>query len=100
DALQPTPAAPAQMSVKLKFKKDQPKEFKFDFAFPELSQDKSAAALTALGIVETGPPLDIPDDPRQVLQMLSERNKQLSGFVRDRQYDQLWVPAFQAKDVG
>ena len=99
-AVQPSAAAPAQMSVKLKFKRDQPKEFRFDFAFPDFSQDKTAATLTALGIVETGPPLDIPDDARQVLQMLGERNKQLAGFVRERQFDQLWVPAFQAKDLA
>jgi len=97
DQLNPSKTAPAQFTIKAKFKRDDP-EYLFDFAFPELSVDKrNDRAQTAP--VELAA-IDVPDDAGEILKMLNERQKQLGDFIASRDYAQVWVPAFQSKDLA
>jgi hypothetical protein len=87
---------PAEMTAKLKFKGDTP-EFRFDFAFPEFSVDRSLAP----------PPgelsqaqLEVPNRVGEILSLLSDRVRLIGDLVRKGAFGEVWVPAFQAKDLG
>jgi hypothetical protein len=85
---------PAEMTAKLKFTRDTD-EYRFDFAFPDFSAD-------------TNPPpggpapslFEVPDDPAEVLTLLGERVKVIGDLVQKGAFGEVWVPAFQAKDLA
>jgi hypothetical protein len=101
DRLPASKAAPAQMTAKVQFTADQKKDYVFDFAFPGLSEDKDSAIATfaATGI-DPLQSIDIPDDPVQILKLLNEKTRALADFIQKRDYGQIWVPAFQSKDLA
>jgi hypothetical protein len=85
---------PAEMTAKLKFKRDAD-EYRFDFTFPEFSTDMSAAA------GGSAPSLfEVPDDGAEVLRLFGERVKAIGDLVRRGAFSEVWVPAFQAKDLA
>src|SRR5205085_12441854 len=63
------------------------------FAFAEPSVDKAAAS----GAVSV---FEVPDDAREVRKLLAERVSTIGGLVRKGAFSEVWVPAFQAKDLA
>jgi Heavy metal binding domain len=85
---------PAEMTAKVKFTRDA-QEYRFDFVFPEFSTDAS----TAPGLI--APTLfEVPDDAGEVLRLLGERITLIGDLVRKGSFSEVWVPAFQAKDLA
>jgi hypothetical protein len=85
---------PAEMTAKVKFKRDG-EEYRFDFTFPEFSTDSSPVA--------GGPApslFEVPDDGAEVLRLFSERVTIIGDLVRKGAFSEVWVPAFQAKDLA
>jgi hypothetical protein len=85
---------PAAMTAKLKFKRDAD-EYRFDFTFPEFSIDSEQAAGGA-----AAPLFEVPDDGGVVLRLLRERMTIIGDLVRKGAFAEVWVPAFQAKDLA
>jgi len=85
---------PAEMTAKVKFKSGD-QEYRFDFTFAEFSVDKAATA----GDVATSL-FEVPDDLSQVLMLLDERVTVIGDLVRKGAFAEVWVPAFQAKDLA
>jgi hypothetical protein len=83
---------PAEMTAKVRFTRGGD-EYRFDFAFAEPSVDKAAAA----GAVSL---FEVPDDVREVRRLLAERVSTIGGLVRRGAFAEVWVPAFQAKDLA
>jgi hypothetical protein len=122
-------AFPAEMAAKLKFKATSP-EHHFDFAFPEYSKEPaapvttttaaptpaapapapaapvapapaaSAAAPVASGVDPGLVPLPIPDSVPEMIAQLSQRSEQIRRFIDQGQFANVYVPAFQAKDLA
>jgi len=84
---------PAEMTAKLRFTKGSD-EYRFDFAFAESSVDKSPAPVGAVSLFE------VPDDAVQVRRLLVERVAHIGDLVRKGAFGEVWVPAFQAKDLA
>ena len=85
---------PAELTAKLKFTRETD-EYRFDFAF----QDFSAGTSPAPG--EPASSLfEVPDDPAGVLKLLGERVKILGDLVKKGAFGEVWLPAFQAKDLA
>ncbi len=84
---------PAEMTAKIRFTKGGD-EYRFDFAFAEFSVDKAAAA------AEGVPLFEVPDDEAQVKKLLADRVSIIGGLVRKGAFGEVWVPAFQAKDLA
>jgi hypothetical protein len=85
---------PAEMTAKVKFKRDG-EEYRFDFTFPEFSTDTSPVA--------GGPApslFEVPDDGAEVLRLFAERVTIIGDLVRKGAFSEVWVPAFQAKDLA
>jgi hypothetical protein len=85
---------PAEMTAKVKFKRDG-EEYRFDFTFPEFSTDS--------GPVAGGPApslFEVPDDGAEVLRLFGERVTIIGDLVRKGAFSEVWVPAFQAKDLA
>jgi hypothetical protein len=85
---------PAEMTAKLKFKNGD-QEYRFDFTFAEFSTDKSAVPADAGSSL-----FEVPDDLGQVLKLLDERVTLIGELVRKGAFSEVWVPAFQAKDLA
>jgi len=84
---------PAEMTAKVRFTKGGD-EYRFDFTFAEVSVDKAATA-------QDGAPLfEVPDDVVEVRRLLGERVQIVSGLVQRGAFSEVWVPAFQAKDLA
>jgi hypothetical protein len=85
---------PAEMTAKVKFKNGD-QEYRFDFTFGEFSADKSAVPVDAASSL-----FEVPDDLGQVLTLLDERVTFIGDLVRKGAFSEVWVPAFQAKDLA
>ena len=85
---------PAEMAAKLKFTRDT-EEYRFDFAFPDFSADTSPAPGGPASSL-----FEVPDDPADVLTLLGERVKIIGDLVQKGAFGEVWVPAFQAKDLA
>ena len=83
---------PAEMTAKLRFTRGGD-EYRFDFTFAEPSVDK-AATVDAVSLFE------VPDDERKVKELLAERVSIIDGLVKRGAFGEVWVPAFQAKDLA
>jgi hypothetical protein len=119
---------PAQLAAKVKFQPSAP-EHHFDFVFPTYSKEpvapaarptENAAAAApvaaapaptrALGSapVDESPsgvdpglvPLPIPDTVPEMLTQLSQRTAQIRRFIDQGAFANVYVPAFQAKDLA
>jgi hypothetical protein len=107
------------MSAKVRFVGDQP-EYRFDFTFAAISKEPPAPVLRA---AQTQPlaqpaatalptpagaapvdtslvPLPIPATMSGILEQLQERQKQVGDLIARGDFSAVWVPAFQAKDLG
>jgi hypothetical protein len=84
---------PAEMTAKVRFTRGGD-EYRFDFAFAESSVDKSNAPADAASLFE------VPDDAREVRTLLAERVSIIGGLVKKGAFSEVWVPAFQAKDLA
>ena len=84
---------PAEMTAKVRFTKGGD-EYRFDFAFPERSVDKGATPADAASLFE------VPDDVGEVRRLLAERITTIGDLVRKGAFNEVWVPAFQAKDLA
>ncbi len=83
---------PAEMTAKLRFTKGG-EEYRFDFTFAEYSVDRSPA-------VDTATLFEVPDDPIEVRRLLAQRVATIGDLVRKGAFGEVWVPAFQAKDLA
>jgi hypothetical protein len=85
---------PAELTAKVKFK-DGDQEYRFDFTFAEFSVDKAAMPADAASSL-----FEVPDDLTEVLKLLDERVTLIGDLVRKGAFAEVWVPAFQAKDLA
>jgi hypothetical protein len=85
---------PADMTAKVKFKNGD-QEYRFDFTFAEFSVDKAAAPSDIPSSL-----FEVPDDLAEVLKMLEERVAVIGDLVQKGAFTEVWVPAFQAKDLA
>ena len=85
---------PAAMTAKVKFKRDAD-EYRFDFTFPEFTTDA-----TQVNGGPAAPLFEVPDDGVAVLRLLRERIAIIGDLVRKGAFAEVWVPAFQAKDLA
>ena len=84
---------PAEMTAKVRFTKGGD-EYRFDFAFAEFSVDKESVAAAP------GSSFEVPDDVGEVRRLLAERVSIIGGLVKKGAFGEVWVPAFQAKDLA
>lgn len=92
-------APPTEMAVKVRFTADGP-ESRFDFMFTALTKDPVGAAVATAAIDPSQLVVEIPNDAAAILAMLKTRNQQLQTFINQGEFDQLYVPAMQAKDLA
>jgi hypothetical protein len=85
---------PAEVTAKLTFKKGD-QEYRFDFTFGEFSVDKAAVPADVAASL-----FEVPDDLSEVLKLLAERVTVIGDLVRKGAFAEVWVPAFQAKDLA
>jgi hypothetical protein len=85
---------PAEMTAKVKFKSGD-QEYRFDFAFGEFSVDKAATPGDVASSL-----FEVPDDLTEVLKLLTERVTLIGDLVQKGAFSEVWVPAFQAKDLA
>jgi hypothetical protein len=119
---------PAQLTAKVKFQPAAP-EHRFDFVFPAYSKEPvapaprltenaaptapaaaapppppappPAAADESAGGVDPGLiPLPIPDSVPEMLTQLAQRSAQIRRFIDQGAFANVYVPAFQAKDLA
>jgi hypothetical protein len=84
---------PANVTAKLRFTKGGD-EYRFDFTFAEFSIDKSPATTDVALLFE------VPDDAAEVRRLLAERTAVIGELVKKGAFSEVWVPAFQAKDLA
>ena len=84
---------PADMTAKLRFTKGGD-EYRFDFTFAESSVDKGPATTDVASLFE------VPDDAAEVRRLLRERANLIGELVKRGAFSEVWVPAFQAKDLA
>jgi len=84
---------PAEVTAKVRFTKGGD-EYRFDFAFAEFSVDKESVPADAGSLFE------VPDDAGEVRRLLAERVSIIGGLVKKGAFGEVWVPAFQAKDLA
>lgn len=85
---------PAEMTAKVKFTRDT-QEYRFDFTFPEFSTDSSFAPGAP-----AAPLFEVPDNSSEIRRLLGERMSLIGELVRKGAFSEVWVPAFQAKDLA
>jgi hypothetical protein len=85
---------PADVTAKLKFKSGD-QEYRFDFTFAEFSVDKAATPSDVPSSL-----FEVPDDLAEVLKLLDERVTLIGALVQKGAFSEVWVPAFQAKDLA
>ncbi len=84
---------PASMTAKLRFTRGGD-EYRFDFTFGEYSVDAAPAVASA------APLFEVPDDAAEARRLLSERVTRIGELVGKGAFGEVWVPAFQAKDLA
>ena len=85
---------PADLTAKVTFKKGD-QEYRFDFTFAEFSVDKAAVPADVAASL-----FEVPDNLGEVLKLLDERVTTIGDLVRKGAFSEVWVPAFQAKDLA
>jgi hypothetical protein len=85
---------PADVTAKLKFKGGD-QEYRFDFTFAEFSVDKAATPSDVPSSL-----FEVPDDLAEVLKLLDQRVTLIGDLVQKGAFSEVWVPAFQAKDLA
>ncbi len=83
----------ADLVAKVKFRKDGP-EYRFDFIFPSFSKDvaPSPAPVTISS--------DLPEKTGELVSQLAARNKEIEGLIQRGAFGEIYVAAFQAKDLA
>ena len=84
---------PADMTAKLRFTKGG-EEYRFDFTFAEPSVDKGPSTRDVASLFE------VPDDSSEVRRLLAERTTTIGELVKKGAFSEVWVPAFQSKDLA
>jgi len=84
---------PAELTAKIRFTKGGD-EYRFDFAFGEPSVDKAFVPADAALLFE------VPDDVGEVRKLLAGRVSTIGALVTKGAFSEVWVPAFQAKDLA
>jgi hypothetical protein len=84
---------PVEMTAKLRFTKGGD-EYRFDFAFADNSVDKSPTAADPVSLFE------VPEDAAEVRRLLADRVTRIGELVRKGAFGEVWVPAFQGKDLA
>jgi hypothetical protein len=84
---------PSEMTAKVRFTRGG-EEYRFDFTFAEPSIDKT--------VVSDGPVslFEVPDDVKEVRKLLVDRVATITELVKKGAFSEVWVPAFQAKDLA
>jgi hypothetical protein len=84
---------PAEITAKLRFTKGGD-EYRFDFTFPDFSVDKGSQPGDTASLFE------VPDDVGDVKTLLVARVATIGDLVKRGAFGEVWVPAFQAKDLA
>lgn len=106
-------ALPVAMQARVKFKPEsQPTVF--DFSFDKYTKDPTAATTAAPAVTKAAPavtnvpsgvdpaliPLPVPEAVPDMLQQLRTRTEQIGALIDKGLFADVYVPAFQAKDVA
>lgn len=83
---------PAEMTAKVRFARGG-EEYRFDFTFAEPSLDKTI-------VPDTVSLFEVPDDVKEVRKLLADRVATITELVKKGAFSEVWVPAFQAKDLA
>lgn len=88
---------PAELTAMVKFTREGP-EHRFDFIFQEFSVDRAATVFSAdvSGLIA----IEIPDSTPEVLTLLNARSRQIRELIQKGAFGEIYVPAFQAKDLA
>ena len=86
---------PAEMTAKVKFTRDT-QEYRFDFTFPEFSTDSSLDAGRRRGAAVRS----AGQRRRRSCACLASACPLIGELVRKGAFGEVWVPAFQAKDLA
>lgn len=87
---------PAELTAKMKFKKDGP-DYRFDFVFQEFSRDVDASAPLLPSQFQS---IDVPEKTSSILTLLNERNRNIRTLIDKGSFGEIYVDAFQAKDLA
>jgi hypothetical protein len=87
---------PAELTAKVKFKLNDP-EYRFDFLFQDFSKDVDVGASLLPSQFEA---VVIPEKTPEILTMLSDRSKNIRGLIEKGSFGEIYVDAFQAKDLA
>ena len=92
---------PAQMTATIAFAAGSP-EYRFDFTFPEFSDDpaRDASGAAAAGVAWSLTPIEIPDRASDVLALLTARNRHVGDLIQRGGFADIYVSALQAKDLA
>jgi Heavy metal binding domain len=92
---------PASLTAMIAFAPNSP-EYRFDFTFPELSQDpaRDASGAAAAGVESTLTAIEIPQSPQDILTLLSARNRRIADLIQRGSFAEIYVSALQAKDLA
>jgi hypothetical protein len=106
-------ALPGEMTAKVRLKADAP-EYRFDFTFTSLTREPAAPA--AAGARATAPPpaaaaapsadpqpldvLPVPASMEEMVRQLQLRRRHVGELIERGNFEAVYVPAFQAKDLA
>ena len=87
-------AFPAELVVHIRFPSAHDEEARFDFIFPYASTDEAAAAEVLL------PEFIIPETADGKFAAIRERDERLQELIANGVWQDLYIPALEAKDLG
>src|SRR5262245_38471443 len=89
---------PAKLAANVRFKREGP-DYHFDFNFPGLTEDNSAAS-GPLAIPVPMQPIEIPEKTSEIVALLNSRTREIQQLVEKGAFGEIYVPAFQVKDLA
>ncbi len=92
EARVPSGTLPLEIAAKIQFSKDGPFE-RFDFAFAGLSDAGSAVAAPSADFI-------VPEEPKAVAAAIVERERRLKELLARGAFQEIYVPALEAKDLA
>jgi hypothetical protein len=96
DAHIDTLAIPAELTAKVRFQPDAP-EYRFDFVFQAFSKDADGGGPLLPNQFQA---IDIPDKTSEIIALLNQKNRNIRSLIDKGAFGEIYVDAFQAKDLA
>jgi hypothetical protein len=87
---------PAELTAKIRFKPGDP-EYRFDFIFQEFSKDVDKGETLLPSQFQS---IEIPEKTSEILDLLSQRSKNIVALIQKGSFGDIYVDAFQGKDLA